>query len=169
MRLKLTVAAIPVLALTLAACGGGSGASSVSAGHAHGGSAASRSRPTRIYRVHLSGAAGALHGATGGTGAAIIAFHGDSLVCWRFAHLHGFTNPTMAQIETGARSAARSAGPASRSDTVVLGLSRGRRLHHQGCVRITPALTSKIWHQPSRYDVSIDSTQYPAGAVRAQL
>ena len=99
-------------------------------------------------------------GAKHGVGAAVIAFHGASMVCWRFAHLHGFTDATSARVETGA---------AGRAGQSVIVLSLGRRLHHQGCVPVSPTLTSRIVARPGGYYVDIQSKQYPQGAVRAQL
>lgn len=158
---KQVVPALAVLALNLAACGsGGSSTTSGSARPASGVSLASRSRPTRLYRVRLSGTAETPPGAPHGTGAAIIAFHGHSMVCWRFAHLHGFTNATLAHIHIGTK---------GRSGNVVVALSTGPRLHHQGCVSISPVMSKKLRSEPSRYYVNIDSIQYPGGAVRAQL
>ena len=121
---------------------------------------ASHSRPTRIYRVKLGGAVETPAGAPLGRGWAVIAFHGESLVCWRFAHLHGFTDATSARINVGAQ---------GHSGSVVVALSTGPRLHHQGCAHVSPAVASAIWKTPSRYSVNIHSRQYPAGAIRAQL
>jgi len=157
MRSKV-VAAVAVLVPGLAGCGGsGSGTGGVTHRAAVPGSG---SRPTEIYRVRLSGATETPPGAAHGVGDAIIAFHGDSLVCWRFAHLHGFTDATSAHVQIGA---------AGRTGQVVIGLSPGPRLHHQGCVPVSPALSSRIWARPNGYYVNVHSYQYPQGAVRAQL
>ncbi|HWE10120.1 MAG TPA: CHRD domain-containing protein [Solirubrobacteraceae bacterium] len=51
----------------------------------------------------------------------------------------------------------------------VVSLSRGPRLHHDGCVAISPALTQAIWSHPAGYYVNILSARDPHGAVRAQL
>ena len=107
--------------------------------------------------MHLSGATGTPRGATGAVGAAVIAFHGDAQVCWRFAHLHGFTDATSAHIQTGGRG------------SVVVALSPGPRLHHQGCVAVSPTVSRKILARPAGYYVSVNSRQYEHGAVRAQL
>ena len=144
------------LGATLAGCGSTSSGTS-RAGHRAG--MPSGSRPTQVYRVTLTGAA-APRGAPQGTGAAIIAFHGDSLVCWRFAHLRGFTDATPAHLHVGTE---------GHLGTIALGLSTGPHLHHQGCVRVNPALTKKLRSDPSGYYVEIPSKQYPHGAVRAQL
>ena len=154
------VAAVGAVALSLAACGSGA------TGTAHGTSVRGRlasvsaSRPTRIYTIPLSGKAEAPLGPAAGRGVAIIAFHGDSIVCWRFAHLHGFTSATFANIRSAIR---------GRAGAIVAPLSTGRRLYHQGCVSLSPVLTKAIWSTPSRYYVNIDSSQYPHGAVLGQL
>jgi hypothetical protein len=146
-----------VLAAALAGCGSTSSGSSLT-GHRAG--MPSGSHPTQVYRVTLTGAAATPHGAPQGTGAAIIAFHGDSVVCWRFAHLHGFTDATSARVHVGT---------GGRLGSVALALSTGPRLRHHGCVRVNPTLTKKIWSDPSGYYVSVLSKRYPQGAVRAQL
>jgi hypothetical protein len=152
MHLKLISAGLVVAALSTAACGSGSNTSSASspARRAHSGS-----RPLRIYRAKLGGS-----GASQGTGAAIIALHPASVVCWRFAHLRGFTGATSASIDVGV---------SGKPGKTVLPLSAGPRFHHQGCVRAKPLLSAAIQRNPSGYYVTIASSQYPAGAVRAQL
>ncbi len=116
--------------------------------------------PILIYRVKLTGKAEAPPGAPNGVGDAIIAFHGSSVVCWRFAHLHGFTNATFAHIHSGAK---------GRSGNVVVPLSTAARLHHQGCVTVSSVLVRSIKRSPQDYYLNIHSAQYPSGAVRAQL
>ena len=123
-------------------------------------SSISHTRPAQIYRVLLSGKAQKPPGAPLGRGDAIIALHGDSVVCWRFAHLHGFTHATDAHIHTGRK---------GQSGAVVLPLSTGPRLHHQGCVSVSPKVVEAILSKPSGYYVTIQSARYPTGAVRAQL
>jgi CHRD domain len=152
MRSKLVITAAAVLAGGLAGCGGSGSAGTTAR--------ASRSRPTEIYRVRLTGASETPRGAAHGVGAAIIAFHGDSQVCWRFAHLHGFTAATAAHIHLGT---------SGRTGHVVIALAPGPRLHHQGCVPISPTLSRSIQARPTGYYVNVDSQQYPRGAVRAQL
>jgi hypothetical protein len=157
----LVPAALAILAIGLGGCGsGGSSASASSAHRASGVSLASASRPSQIYRLRLSGSAETPPGAQRGTGAAIIAFHGDSVLCWRFSHLHGFTHATFAHIHIGAT---------GRAGKIVVALSTASLLHHRGCVSLSPVLGKMIVSQPSRYYVNIHSQQYPAGAVRAQL
>lgn len=143
-------------AIGVSACGGSAGAT------AHASNAAAsvaHSRPTRIYKVALSSAL-EKSGAPQGHGFAIIAFHGASVVCWRFAHLHGFTNATFANVYTGS---GRRPGP------VAIPLMRGPRLHHEGCARTSPLVSRRIWSDPRGYYVNVFSTRYPHGAVRAQL
>lgn len=143
-----------VTASPLAGCGG-------SASGGSGGASSARSgRPTAIYRVSLSGQTKPMSGATQGRGNAIIALHGDARLCWRFAHLHGFTDAMNAQLHTGAP---------GRTGRLVMPLATGPRLHHQGCVSVSPTLSKAIISDPSGYYVTIPSTRYPAGAVRAQL
>jgi hypothetical protein len=114
-----------------------------------------------IYRVRLSGGkAETPPGAPQGTGTAVIAFHGSSLVCWRFAHLHGFLDATFAHIHSGAT---------GKSGNIVVPLSTSPALHHQGCVPVSAALVKAIERHPANYYVNIHSRQYPGGAVRAQL
>lgn len=142
------------MTLGLAACGS-SGA--VSPG---GASSAAHGQPTAVYRVPLSGRTEPVPGATHGRGDAIVAFHGDALLCWRFAHLHGFTDAMNAQLHAGAL------GHVGR---VLMTFSAGPRLHHQGCVSVSQELSKAVIKNPSGYYVNIPSARYPAGAVRAQL
>ncbi len=159
MRRCFIFTALAVASFGVAACG--SGSTGTTSAHAGAGTLARvRSRPTRMYKVALSGRAEAARGAPQGRGFAIIAFHGPSLVCWRFAHLHGFTAATGAGIVSGA---------AGRSGRTVVPLSSGPRLHHQGCVSISAATTKTIWSDPGGYYVNVVSTGYPRGAVRSQL
>ena len=116
--------------------------------------------PIRIYRLVLAGKAETPRGAPNGTGAAVIAFHGDSTVCWRFAHLHGFTKPTFAHLHIGAQ---------GKSGKIVVPLSTAPALHHHGCTSVSASLVKAIKRDPSGYYVNIHSAKYPAGAVRAQL
>jgi hypothetical protein len=157
MRSKLFVPSLTVLMLGVAACGDSSSSSSSSK---TGSPAARRSGPVRIYRVALTGTAETPRGAPTGAGAAVVSIHGSSEVCWRFAHLHGFTNPTFAHIHLGR---------AGTSGKVIVPLSTGPRLRHKGCVRVKPAVVKAIEKGPRGYYVNIHSTQYPAGAVRGQL
>ncbi len=158
MRPRLLVPSFAVLLmLGMAACGSSSKTSSSSK---PGSATAKRAGPVQIYRVALVGAAETPRGAPSGSGAAVIAFHGSSVVCWRFAHLHGFTNATFAHIHLGA---------ARKSGKVIVPLSTGPRLRHQGCVPVTSALAKSIQKRPRDYYVNIHSTQYPGGAVRGQL
>lgn len=151
---RTVVAALAGTILALGGCG------SSSSGGPSSSSARSHTHPTAIYRVALSGPAGPARGAAQGRGDAIIAFHGNSLICWRFAHLHGFSGATGATIR---------AGVTGRSGHVVMTLSPGPRLRHQGCVGLSPTVSKAIISDPSGYYVTITSARYPVGAVRAQL
>ncbi len=153
MRTKILTPAVALLALTVAACGSSSSSSSA----VKAGSSPVRHGPApRLYHVALAGTGGA----PAGKGTAVIAIHGTAMVCWRFAHLHGFTSATRADIHASA---------IGRSGKVVLPLSTGPRLHHKGCVPVTATLAKAIEHGPAGYYVSIDSAAYPRGAVRGQL
>lgn len=151
---SLFLPALAALDLGLAACGGSSSSGHNSSAHARTGVRG------HIYRVTLSGAAEKPPGAPQGTGAAVIALHANLTICWRFSHLHGFTDPTSSHIHRGA---------AGASGPIVVSLSTGPRLHHRGCVPTTAATIKAIERDPSGYYVNIHSKQYPDGAVRAQL
>ena len=157
MRLTLFVSTLAALALGISGCGS---SSSTTKAPSAGPATSKASRPARIYHLKLAGKSESPAGAPNGKGAAVIAIHGSSTVCWRFAHLHGFTHATFAHLHIGAR---------GRSGNVVVALSTGPTLHHQGCVPAKPALIKKIEHNPGDYYVNIHSTKYPGGAVRAQL
>jgi hypothetical protein len=60
-------------------------------------------------------------------------------------------------------------GTTGRSGPVLVALSSGPKLHHRGCLAISPTVSRAIWKQPSAYYVNVHSFQYPGGAVRAQL
>jgi CHRD domain len=155
MTTKLTTAAtIAVASAALSACGGStSSSSSAAVAHQH------HAKP-RIYTVQLSGAGETPHGAPQGAGTAVIAFHGTTKVCWRFAHLHGFSSATFAHIHRGA---------AGKSGAIVVPLSTTSQLHHRGCVAASPTTVTAIEKDPAGYYVNIHSATYPGGAVRAQL
>jgi CHRD domain len=161
MRPKLAALGLAVLVLGVAACGRSTSSSSTSATSTltvlSGATGGGR---ILIYRAKLTGAAETPPGAPQGIGDAIIAFHGSSVVCWRFAHLHGFTSPTFAHIHIGAN---------GRSGNIVVPLSTGPRLHHQGCATVSGNVVRSIERSPQAYYVNIHSAQYPSGAVRGQL
>lgn len=157
MRTKVLIPSLVVLMAGLAACGGTSTSSSTSSSSPP---TAKKSGKPRIYRIALTGTAETPAGAPAGKGAAVIAFHGSTVVCWRFAHLHGFANATLAHIHAGAE---------GKSGKVVVPLSTASKLHHQGCVHVSSTLTRAIEHNPRKYYVNIHSAQYPGGAVRGQL
>jgi hypothetical protein len=145
----------------LTACGSsGGGSGSHPASHSPG-------RPVRSYHVSLTGKAvvapaktAKTAGAPQGSGAAAIALHHHALVCFRFAHLRGFTTPTTAQIGQA---------PKGKAGKVVLELSRTRALRRRGCARASRALAAALEKAPSNYYVVVNSRQYPQGAIRGQL
>jgi hypothetical protein len=159
MRRNVMVLSLAVGVLGVAGCGSSSSSSSSSSSKSVP-SAAKVTRPARLYRLALAGKAETPPGAPNGRGDAVIAIHGNSIVCWRFAHLHGFTNATFAHIHLGT---------AGKSGNIVVPLSTAPALHHQGCVPVSPVLVKAIEHNPRGYYVNIHSTKYPGGAVRAQL
>lgn len=154
MREKLLVSALATLALNVGGCGG-----SASSTHAAP-PASAKARPIATYRAALTGSTGTPAGAPAGAGAAVVALHSGARLCWRFAHLHGFVNATTARIQLGGKGS---------SAHVIASLSTGSRLHHRGCVTVSPATAKAIQKHPSAYYVAIDSTSFPAGAVRGRL
>jgi hypothetical protein len=159
MRWKLAAPSLAIAALGVSACGGGN-ASSSGSGSATAARSSAAAAPIHLYRVRLTGAAETPPGAPNGAGAAVIAIHSGSVVCWRFTHLRGFTAATAAHIHMGAK---------GKSGNVVVPLSTGPKLRHRGCVRSSAAVVTAIARNPHKYYVNIHSNQYPAGAVRAQL
>jgi hypothetical protein len=145
---RLAAPAFVAVTLGLAACGGSATPSTVS------------SRPTTLYTVSMTGAAETPKGAPHGRGVAIIACHGASKVCFRFSHLHGFVDATVAHIHSGST---------GHSGPVLVALSSRPKLHHHGCLAISPTVSRTIWKRPSAYYVNVHSRRYPGGAVRAQL
>lgn len=141
------------LALVVAGCGG-------SSSHKAAGGHASASTPLHVYRVTMSGHAESPPGAPHGAGAGVIAIHAGSVVCWRFAHLHGFVGATVAHIHSGAP---------GRSGPILIPLSTAPALHHRGCTHASSAAITAIERGPTGYYVNIHSARYPAGAVRGQL
>lgn len=146
----LTAALLVIVLFGLVSCGGGASSTRSSTSN----------RPLRLYRVRLTGKSEIPKGAAGGSGYAVIAIHRGSTVCWRFAHLHGFLDATVAQLEVGL---------SGRSGHVVQALSTGPRLRHRGCVPTSSAMVRAIELDPSNYYVDVRSKLYPAGAVRGQL
>lgn len=148
------IAAILVIGLSgVSGCGGSGSSRPRSASPA-------ASKPLRTYRVRLTGTAEIPKGPVNGSGYAIIALHRGSVVCWRFAHLHGFRNATVAQIRVG---------PDGKAGHVLQPLSTGQRLRHRGCIQTSPAEVTAIERNPSNYYVDVHSRLYPDGAVRGQL
>jgi hypothetical protein len=171
MRTKLLIPSLVLVVLGIAACGSSSSSSISSASKpsttatttpaATGKKGKTAAVPSRTYTVKLTGAAETPPGAPTGTGAAVIALHGKTLqVCWRFAHLHGFTSATFAHIHIG---------PKGTSGNIVVPMSTGPSLQHKGCVSAAAAMIEAIEKNPHGYYVNIHSKKYPGGAVRAQL
>ncbi len=171
MRTKLLIPSLVLVVLGIAACGSSSSSSTSSASKpsttatttpaATGKKGKTAAVPSRTYTVKLTGPAETPPGAPTGTGAAVIALHGKTLqVCWRFAHLHGFTSATFAHIHIG---------PKGTSGNIVVPMSTGPSLQHKGCVSAAAAMIEAIEKNPHGYYVNIHSKKYPGGAVRAQL
>ena len=156
MRPKTMIGGLTVIALAVTGCGASSSSpsSAVARPRAH------TAGQSHVYRVRLTGAAERPPGARNATGEAVIALHGSRELCWRFAHLHGFTGATQARIHVGA---------AGTSGNVFVALSSGPRLHHRGCVAVMSRVVRAIEQNPPGYYVNIRSSHYPSGAVRAQL
>jgi hypothetical protein len=139
----------------VAACGGGGGGGSGAPHHSAIG------KPLRVFHVQLSGRqVVSPKGASAGTGAAVIALHHRAIVCFRFAHLHGFTEPTAASLHQA---------PGGKRAPIVLELSRKSILRHHGCMRAHRALGAALQRGGAGYYLEIDSRQYPKGAVRGAL
>jgi CHRD domain len=157
------IGSLTIIALAIVGCGGSSSNSSSTA--AASSSTAARSRvhraaPSHVYHVKLTGSAERPPGAPSGIGDAVIALHGSRELCWRFAHLRGFTGATQAHIHVGR---------VGESGNVFVALSTGPRLRHRGCVAVAASAIKAIESNPHGYYVNIQSRRYPAGAVRAQL
>ncbi|HET9074531.1 MAG TPA: CHRD domain-containing protein [Solirubrobacteraceae bacterium] len=93
-------------------------------------------------------------------GDAIIALHRGDVVCFRFAHLHGFYQATHAILGAGAP---------GRAGVTRLVLTPGPRLHHQGCVLASATVAQAMTAHPADLFVTISSVNSPSGAVRGQL
>lgn len=136
----------------LAGCGS-SGSSGTSAGH-------HRARPSHVYRVTLAPPPGATRTPVP-TGVAVIALHDSpGELCWRFAHLHGFS---------GARSAAITSAPTGTTHGVVIHLAKSTELHHQGCRHLSATTLSAIAAHPETFTVTIPTTAEPKGALSGRL
>jgi hypothetical protein len=114
-------------------------------------------KPSVEYVVRMSGTSESPP--THGVGDAIIALH-EHDICYRFAHMRGFTDASNARILRGAT---------RETGTIVVSLATGARLHHRGCLAMGATVMTAIAADPSAYYVEIRSVQYPRGLVRAQL
>lgn len=170
MRSKLLAPGLAVAVLGIAACGSSSSSSSNSSGSSpangaakpqHAGKGKLVALPSRTYSVKMTGKAETPKGAPSGSGAAVVTVHGKTdQVCWRFAHLKGFTAPTLAHIHIG---------PSGTSGNIVLPLSGAARFKRKGCVPASATLLKAIEKNPHGYYVNIHNKKYLGGAVRAQL
>ncbi len=171
MRSKLLTASMVLAALGIAACGSSSSSSSTTPAGASSTSPntaapanAKRSKTTaavasRTYSVKLTGKAETPPGAPKGAGAAVITLHGKTLqLCWRYAHLKGFTTPLVSHVHSGA---------AGTSGPIVVPL--GSRYKAKGCVPASATLLKAIEKNPHSFYVNILNKKYPGGVVRSQL
>ncbi len=173
MRSKLLTASMVLATLGIAACGSSSSSSSTTtpsaksstksaapaASSAQGTNGKTAAVASRTYSVKLTGKAETPAGPPSGTGSAVITVHGKTdQVCWRFAHLKGFTTPKVSHIHSGATGVS---GP------IVAPL--GSLYKAKGCVPASATLLKAIEKNPHAFYVNIHNTKYPGGAVRAQL
>lgn len=143
-----------LLAASVAIAGcGGSSAPANSRAHVNA------QKPSVEYVVRMSGTSESPP--THGVGDAVIALHDKAHeICYRFAHMRGFTDASNAQILRGAT---------RETGTIVVSLATGPRLHHRGCLPMGATVMTAIAADPSAYYVEVRSVQYPRGLVRAQL
>jgi CHRD domain len=177
MRSRLLIPSLAVAVIGVAGCGSSSKSSSSTSSSAPATTTASTPASTgtttssaaatvkkalsRTYAVKMTGAAETPAGAPGGTAKAVVTLSSKTgKACWTFSSLSGVSSPTFAHIHMGA---------AGTSGNIVVPLSTGATLLTKGCVPASATLISSIAANPHGYYVNIHSTQYPAGAVRAQL
>ena len=110
-----------------------------------------RLRALRLYRVKLTGKADS-GGCCHGTGYAIIALHRGSIVCWRFAHLHGFFNATEPRFTSE-----RTAGQGTCSSSVDRAETSPSRLCSSACPdhRSNRALSVQLLRECAQPAVSV--------------
>ena len=80
-------------------------------------------------------------------------------VCYTLG-VGSLANPTMAHIHRGD---AQTAGP------VVVPLANPAQNISETCTQVAPALINEILANPASFYVNVHTTQYPKGAIRAQL
>ena len=80
-------------------------------------------------------------------------------VCYTLG-VGSLANPTMAHIHRGD---AQTAGP------VVVPLANPAQNISETCAPVAPALINEILANPASFYVNVHTTQYPKGAIRAQL
>jgi hypothetical protein len=160
----MTVAAVSVATLGIAACGSSKKkATTTTAAPATTAKKPAKAAavPSRTYRVKLTGPAETPPGAPHGSGVAVITLRGKSdQVCWTFSALKGFAHPTFAHIHIG---------HAGTSGNIVVPLSTGTTFLTKGCVSTSAATIRAIANDPHAYYVNVHSIKYPGGAVRSQL
>lgn len=109
-----------------------------------------------LTSAHPSGDAGDL----AGSGSVALTIDPNArLACYSF-DLSVASEPMMAHIHLGAP---------LRVGPPVVTLFTGTRSRLHGCVPSTHSQLADINADPSRYYVSVDTTEYPDGAVRGQL
>ena len=180
MRSRLLIPSLAVALIGVAGCGSSSSSSTSSSSSASTPASASASTTastaatttksavakakkalSRTYSLKMTGPPRLPPGATNGTAKAVVTLSSKlGKVCWTFKSLSGVSNPTYAHIHVGV---------AGKSGNIVLPLSTGSTLKTKGCVHASATLMSQIAANPHGYYVNIHSTQYPGGAVRAQL
>ena len=172
MRRGVLFAALGVALIAVAGCGTSSKSTSTAAtptsSTAASGTAATASAKAKVekalsrtYAVKLTGPAETPPGPSSGTGKAVVTLSTKTnKVCWTFTSLSGFSNPTYAHIHVGAK---------GTSGNIVVPLSTGSTFKSKGCVPASASTINAIAANPHGYYVNIHSTQYPGGAVRAQL
>jgi hypothetical protein len=117
------------------------------------------------YSISLSGAGGvsgtypAPAGAPNGSGLAVISVNAPrGELCWQFSQLKNVTAPTVARIY-------RLAGPT----TWRYGYELGRPFKSSGCLPENSGFLGFLGAKPQQLWVSIQTAQFPGGAVRGQV
>jgi hypothetical protein len=118
--------------------------------------------PTRVFRVTLAGESETPAGDPVATGTARIRVRaGQPKVCYQLA-AHDLSGPAAAAHIH--RALAGTAGP------VIIPLRTPNAAGtSSGCAKARRSLVKAILAHPSRYYVNVHTTEFPAGAIRAQL
>ena len=164
-RRALTALAVPLLALTFAACGdeeGGGGGEATTES-----SATTTSAPEATTNVNLAATMSGKEevpgpGVTDGTGTAEIRIDGEE-ICYKLAATMGET-PTAAHIHTGAAGAS---GPVlvNLNPTFTKGESA---FTAENCLPPAPT-AAEIAANPAGFYVNVHTAEHPNGAIRGQL